>query len=260
MEVNFMNFRKGILLIVIAIVYLLFFTITFWSVIGLIVSVLGLYFYFKPRLRNSVKYPVSIVWLGVFIAFAISIYNVEGTEAKKTVTESTSEETEVLVTLKKETKQLKSSLKNTQLELEKEQQETKMLKDKLSREKELRLQTVESYQEESDKRSELESDLKEEETKRIAAEEKVDELESSLASIETMTEEISDEEYVDEEGGGTETEVTTDLEYDPYGGDRDCGDFSSAQAAQDFYLAAGGPANDPHDLDRDNDGNACDWN
>ncbi|MCT4791042.1 MULTISPECIES: excalibur calcium-binding domain-containing protein [Exiguobacterium] len=255
-----MNFRKGILLIVIAIVYLLFFTITFWSVIGLIVSVLGLYFYFKPRLRNSVKYPVSIVWLGVFIAFAISIYNVEGTEAKKTVTESTSEETEVLVTLKKETKQLKSSLKNTQLELEKEQQETKMLKDKLSREKELRLQTVESYQEESDKRSELESDLKEEETKRIAAEEKVDELESSLASIETMTEEISDEEYVDEEGGGTETEVTTDLEYDPYGGDRDCGDFSSAQAAQDFYLAAGGPANDPHDLDRDNDGNACDWN
>jgi len=256
-----MNFRKGILLIVIAIVYLLFFTITFWSVIGLIVSVFGLYFYFKPRLRNSVKYPVSIVWLGVFIAFAISIYNVEGTEAKKkTVTESTSEETEVLVTLKKETKQLKSSLKNTQLELEKEQQETKMLKDKLSREKELRLQTVESYQEESDKRSELESDLKEEETKRIAAEEKVDELESSLASIETMTEEISDEEYVDEEGGGTETEVTTDLEYDPYGGDRDCGDFSSAQAAQDFYLAAGGPANDPHDLDRDNDGNACDWN
>lgn len=263
MEVNFMNIRKGILLVVIAIVYLLLFTITFWSVIGLIVSVFGLYFYFKPRLRNPVKYPVSVVWLGVFIAFAISIYNVEGTETQKTVAESTSQETEVLIALKKESKQLKSSLKNTQLELKEEQQETKMLKEKLSRAKELRLQTVESYQEESDKRSELESDLKEEETKRIAAEEKVEELESSLASIETMTDEtedISDEEYVDEEVGGTETEVTTDLEYDPYGGDRDCGDFSSAQAAQDFYLAAGGPANDPHDLDRDNDGNACDWN
>ena len=27
-----------------------------------------------------------------------------------------------------------------------------------------------------------------------------------------------------------------------------------------FYIAAGGPASDPHDLDRDNDGNACDNN
>lgn len=121
MEVNFMNIRKGILLVVIAIVYLLLFTITFWSVIGLIVSVFGLYFYFKPRLRNPVKYPVSFVWLGVFIAFAISIYNVEGTETQKTEAESTSQETEVLIALKKDSKQLKSSLKNTQLELKEEQ-------------------------------------------------------------------------------------------------------------------------------------------
>ena len=138
------------------------------------------------------------------------------------------------------------------------------MKEELAREKDLRLQTVESYQDEADKRSALESKFKEEETKRIAAEEKVNELESSLASIESTEasenlateedyEEAPDEEYVEED-------VTTDLEFDPYGADRDCGDFSSAQAAQDFYLAAGGPMDDPHDLDRDNDGNACDWN
>ncbi|WP_147367743.1 hypothetical protein [Exiguobacterium sp. RIT452] len=54
-------------------------------------------------------------------------------------------------------------------------------------------------------------------------------------------ENIPDEYYVDE----AETEVATDLEYDLYGADRDCGDFSSAQAAQDFYLATEGTVYDP---------------
>ncbi|MEM1356457.1 MAG: excalibur calcium-binding domain-containing protein [Planctomycetota bacterium] len=41
--------------------------------------------------------------------------------------------------------------------------------------------------------------------------------------------------------------------------DRDCSDFSSAAAAQRFFIAAGGPARDPHGLDRDGDGSACEW-
>ena len=41
--------------------------------------------------------------------------------------------------------------------------------------------------------------------------------------------------------------------------DRDCGDFSSSAQAQRFFLAAGGPANDPHNLDGDGDGLACEW-
>ena len=41
------------------------------------------------------------------------------------------------------------------------------------------------------------------------------------------------------------------------GGDRDCGDFSTWREAQDFFEAKGGPAEDPHGLDRDGDGNAC---
>jgi hypothetical protein len=45
--------------------------------------------------------------------------------------------------------------------------------------------------------------------------------------------------------------------HDPYGPDRNCSDFTSPGAAQAFYLAAGGPAVDPHDLDSDQDGEAC---
>ena len=39
--------------------------------------------------------------------------------------------------------------------------------------------------------------------------------------------------------------------------DRDA--FASDRAAQVFFLQAGGPTDDPHDLDRDGDGFACEW-
>jgi hypothetical protein len=39
--------------------------------------------------------------------------------------------------------------------------------------------------------------------------------------------------------------------------DRDCKDFSSQREAQRFFEAAGGPARDPHRLDQDRDGIAC---
>ena len=41
--------------------------------------------------------------------------------------------------------------------------------------------------------------------------------------------------------------------------DKDCGDFPSGASAQRYFLASGGPHNDPHDLDRDGDGLACEW-
>ncbi|WP_164553381.1 thermonuclease family protein [Brevibacillus marinus] len=47
------------------------------------------------------------------------------------------------------------------------------------------------------------------------------------------------------------------LRYDPFGPDRDCSDFASQEEAQAFYEAAGGPQQDPHRLDRDRDGLAC---
>ena len=42
--------------------------------------------------------------------------------------------------------------------------------------------------------------------------------------------------------------------------DRDCGDFDTQAAAQRFYLDQGGPKSDPHRLDADGDGVACESN
>ncbi len=52
-----------------------------------------------------------------------------------------------------------------------------------------------------------------------------------------------------------ESTSSASLAYDPYGSDRDCGDFSSQAQAQVFFEAAG--AGDPHRLDSDNDGRVC---
>jgi len=41
------------------------------------------------------------------------------------------------------------------------------------------------------------------------------------------------------------------------GGDKDCSDFKTQQEAQDFFILQGGPASDPHKLDQDKDGVAC---
>jgi hypothetical protein len=39
--------------------------------------------------------------------------------------------------------------------------------------------------------------------------------------------------------------------------DKDCSDFSSWREAQKFYKRHGGPSRDPHRLDADHDGIAC---
>lgn len=47
------------------------------------------------------------------------------------------------------------------------------------------------------------------------------------------------------------------LKFDPAGPDRDCGDFDTQAEAQAFFIAAGGPLVDPHRLDGNGDGVAC---
>jgi hypothetical protein len=41
------------------------------------------------------------------------------------------------------------------------------------------------------------------------------------------------------------------------GADKDCSDFSTWRQAQNFYKKNGGPRYDPHRLDADHDGIAC---
>ena len=55
----------------------------------------------------------------------------------------------------------------------------------------------------------------------------------------------------------TQPKVKPGLRYDPGGPDRDCSDFETQREAQDFFEAAGGPERDPHLLDRNKDGAAC---
>jgi hypothetical protein len=42
--------------------------------------------------------------------------------------------------------------------------------------------------------------------------------------------------------------------------DKDCSDFATQRAAQIFFLKHGGPRRDPHRLDADHDGVACESN
>ncbi len=51
--------------------------------------------------------------------------------------------------------------------------------------------------------------------------------------------------------------LSPDLRYDPFGPDRDCGEFDTYEEALAFFLAAGGPGKDPHHLDSDGDGEPC---
>lgn len=51
----------------------------------------------------------------------------------------------------------------------------------------------------------------------------------------------------DRSAGGSESSVQ----------DRDCSDFSTQPAAQRFFESEGGPRRDPHNLDGDGDGRAC---
>ncbi len=39
--------------------------------------------------------------------------------------------------------------------------------------------------------------------------------------------------------------------------DKDCSDFSTQLQPQTFFRAQGGPASDPHNLDRNRDGKVC---
>ncbi|TCT21743.1 micrococcal nuclease [Melghiribacillus thermohalophilus] len=70
-------------------------------------------------------------------------------------------------------------------------------------------------------------------------------------SQDTGVEQSNRNEQVSEEDSSSADEY----EYDPWGPDRDCGDFSSWENAQKFFEAREG---DPHRLDRDGDGIACD--
>jgi len=64
---------------------------------------------------------------------------------------------------------------------------------------------------------------------------------------------------VTQETDSTEEDTSGEYDgvYDPFGADRDCGDFDTHDEAQAFFEAAGGPESDPHRLDGDGNEIAC---
>lgn len=82
-------------------------------------------------------------------------------------------------------------------------------------------------------------------------------LEAELASR-GETQSISGDQYLGKRTSRTvgvksysRSSPTTDI--------RNCSDFRNGAEAQRLFLASGGPTRDPHGLDRDGDGNACEW-
>lgn len=83
------------------------------------------------------------------------------------------------------------------------------------------------------------------------------EIEAELASR-GLTQSPSGDEYIGRRTSGA-VGRSVYARTEPVSGDRDCDNFASGAEAQKFFLQAGGPIRDPHGLDRDGDGNACEW-
>ena len=117
------------------------------------------------------------------------------------------------------------------------------------------------------KQTQQETDKKAKEYERAAFDQKMKEIEESLtnppikeekiqevsASENDSTSENAPIENTYNQGVNTQSTYTNSSSYS--GGDKDCGDFATHSEAQAFFEAAG--AGDPHRLDRDGDGIAC---
>ncbi len=51
--------------------------------------------------------------------------------------------------------------------------------------------------------------------------------------------------------------ATAAIGFDPFGPDKNCGEFEDWASANAFFIAAGGPGDDPHGLDGNDDGVPC---
>jgi hypothetical protein len=89
-----------------------------------------------------------------------------------------------------------------------------------------------------------------------------DSLDKTIEYYEELLKE-NDVVYIKAEDKLEQKETTTTSSSNPYKAtsiDHNCSDFESQEDAQLFFEANGGPDYDPHDLDRDGDGIACEWN
>ncbi|MEY8742391.1 excalibur calcium-binding domain-containing protein [Bacillales bacterium AN1005] len=231
-----MKKRAIFLLIILILISLFCLVVSLWSLIGLIIVGFGFFQYLrKSKGLSSIRRPLLIVWMGVLLTFILSLATVDSTE-----TNNTASSTDAKVAAEKAKAEEEA---DAAAEKAKAEEEAKAAAEKAKAEQEAKAAAEKA---------------KAEEEAKAAAEKAKAEQEAKAAAEKAKAEE---EARVAAEKAKAEQEAkVSNLAYDPFGPDRNCSDFSTGAEAQEFYLAAGGPSSDPHDLDRDNDGNACDWN
>ncbi|MFJ7511875.1 excalibur calcium-binding domain-containing protein [Peribacillus simplex] len=239
-----MKKRSIVLLFILLLLAIMFLSSSIWSIFGLAIVGFGVLHYVKKsRGKSSFKRPLLIIWLGVFLAFIIVIANTD-----TSTTENAKEEARV-ATEKKEAEA--KAKEKARIAAEKKEAEAKAKEEAriTAEKKEAEAKAKEEARIAAEKKK---AEAKAKEEARIAAEKK--EAEAKAKEEARIAAEKKEAEAKEEE------ETSNKLMYDPSGADKDCSDFPSGGfEAQEFYIAAGGPQSDPHDLDRDNDGNACDW-
>ena len=231
--------KKAILLLVILLLLAMIFLIsTLWSIIGLLVAGFGVYHYLKEnKEKSSIKRPLLFIWSGIILAFIIVIVNTDSDTGVAN----------------------EADIKSATIEKDKAKEEAKIAAAAKAKE-EAKIAAATKAKEEA----KIAAAAKAKEEAKIAAAAKAKE-EAKIAAAAKAKEENAEQQRIEEEkeaqeAAEAEQASSSNLMYDPFGSDKNCSDFPGGGAeAQEFYIAAGGPESDPHDLDRDNDGNACDW-
>ncbi|MGG4409270.1 excalibur calcium-binding domain-containing protein [Niallia taxi] len=255
--------KRAIILLVILVLFSLFCLVgSLWSLIGLIIVGFGFFQYIrKSKGLPSIRRPLIITWVGVLLTFFLTLATVDTPETNNTASSTDAkvaaekakaeEEAEAAAEKAKAEEEAKAAAEKAKAE-----EEAEAAAEKAKAEEEAKAAAEKAKAEEEAKAAAEKA--KAEEEARVAAEKAKAEEEARVAAKKAKAEEEA--RVAAEKAKAEEEAKASNLAYDPFGPDRNCSDFSTGAEAQEFYLAAGGPSSDPHDLDRDNDGNACDWN
>ena len=234
--------KRAIILLVLLVLFSLFCLVgSLWSLIGLIIVGFGFFQYIrKSKGLPSIRRPLIITWIGVLFTFILVLATIDTTETNKTASN-----TDAKVAAEKAEAEKEAKVAAEKAKAEEEAKAAEKAKAEEAKAEEEAKAAAEKAKAEEEAKAAAEK-AKAEEEARVAAEKAKAEEEARVAAEKAKAEE--------------EEAKVSNLAYDPFGPDRNCTDFSTGAEAQEFYIAAGGPSSDPHDLDRDNDGNACDWN
>ncbi|MGB5946214.1 hypothetical protein [Paenisporosarcina sp.] len=251
-----MKKKSIILLVILFLLAMLFLVSSLWSIIGLLVAGLGVFHYLKNNKgKSSIKRPLLVIWSGILLAFIIVIVNTDSdtgvaneTDVKLSTIENDKAKEDAKIAAEAKAKE------DAKIAAEAKAKEDAKVAAEAEAKEDAKIAAEAKAKAKED--AKVAAAAKAKEDAKIAAAAKAKE-DAKVAAAEQAR--IAKEAEA-QEAAEAEQASSSNLLYDPFGSDKNCSDFPGGGAeAQEFYIAAGGPESDPHDLDRDNDGNACDW-